>query len=103
MTRDELTEKLTEEVKARKNTALRESYLREKYFSQCVEMEKEDHKDLWRFLLMQKMYPKRWPTCGNNKRKFCRQEAEMVLGGIQSKWLGFIDMASNILTKKSNG
>ena len=46
MTRDELTEKLTEEVKARKNTALRESYLREKYFSQCVEMEKEDHKDL---------------------------------------------------------
>lgn len=46
MTRDELTEKLTEEVKARKNTALRESYWREKYFSQCVEMEKEDHKDL---------------------------------------------------------
>ena len=46
MTMDELTEKLIEEVKVRKNTALRESYWREKYFSQCVEMEKEDHKDL---------------------------------------------------------
>ena len=85
MTRDELTEKLTEEVKARKNTALRESYWREKYFSQCVEMEKRTIRIFARFLLMQKMYPKRWPTCGNNKRKFCRQEAKMVLGGIQSK------------------
>lgn len=57
MTRDELTEKLTEEVKARKNTALRESYLREKYFSQCVEMEKEDHKDLCKIFADTKNVP----------------------------------------------
>nr|XP_058940579.1 uncharacterized protein LOC131768892 [Pocillopora verrucosa] len=57
MTRDELTEKLTEEVKARKNTALRESYWREKYFSQCVEMEKEDHKDLCKIFADAKNVP----------------------------------------------
>ena len=57
MTRDELTERLTEEVKARKNTALRESYWREKYFSQCVEMEKEDHKDLCKIFADAKNVP----------------------------------------------
>lgn len=57
MTRDELTEKLTEEVKACKNTALRESYWREKYFSQCVEMEKEDHKDLCKIFADAKNVP----------------------------------------------
>ena len=57
MTRDELTEKLTEEVQARKNTALRESYWREKYFSQCVEMEKEDHKDLCKIFADAKNVP----------------------------------------------
>ena len=57
MTRDELTEKLNEEVKARKNTALRESYWREKYFSQCVEMEIEDHKDLCKIFADAKNVP----------------------------------------------
>lgn len=46
ITRDELAKQLSEETRPRQNAEKRESYWKDKFYTQCLEMEKDDHEDL---------------------------------------------------------
>ena len=46
ITRDELAKQLSEETRPRQNAEKCESYWKDKFYTQCLEMEKDDHEDL---------------------------------------------------------
>lgn len=76
ITRDELAKQLSEETRARQNAEKRESYWKDKFYTQCLEMEKDDHEDLSKMFLNAPNVPEEMSHLWEQQKKLLQTKSK---------------------------
>lgn len=64
----------------------RESYWKDKFFTQCLEMDKDDHEDLSKMFLNAHNVPEEMAHSWEQYKKLLQTIAKTVMDGTQSKY-----------------
>ena len=76
ITRDELAKQLSEETRARQNAEKRESYWKDKFYTQCLEMEKDDREDLSKMFLNAPNVPEEMSHLWEQQKKLLQTKSK---------------------------